>query len=314
MLATTTRTTEHRADLYPTRREGEKIIDRADPMVFGDGAPRGKRSLSREELESYEENGFLIFPEYFSSDEVGLFLEEFERLKRSGDLRGRDELVLEPESSEVRSIFGIHRFSGIFDRLSRDSRILDKATQILGGDVYIHHSRINVKKGFVGKGFPWHSDFETWHAEDGLPRARVLTAWVMLTENNEYNGPLFVIPGSQDQYVCCAGRTPPEHHRESLRRQRYGSPSPEAVEELMRGRSLAGVYGHPGTLVFHEGNIMHGSPDNISPMPRTNVFFVYNSVRNAPAPRPYAAARFRPDFLSEPDTAPLKTVDVDQAR
>ncbi|MGK7346363.1 MAG: hypothetical protein ACNS63_11215 [Candidatus Nitrospinota bacterium M3_3B_026] len=80
----------------------------------------------------------------------------------------------------------------------------------------------------------------------------------------------------------------------------------DPVGRLMRGRRMAGVYGPPGTLVLHEGNIMHGSSDNISPMPRTNLFFVYNSVHNKPAPRPFAAPRFRPEFLGSADRDPLK--------
>lgn len=65
-----------------------------------------------------------------------------------------------------------------------------------GGDVYIHQSRINDKFGFKGSGFNWHSDLETWHSEDGMPRMRALSASLMLTDNNEFNGPLMLIPGS----------------------------------------------------------------------------------------------------------------------
>ena len=49
------------------------------------------------------------------------------------------------------------------------------AEQILGSQVYIHQSRVNLKPGFKGKEFYWHSDFETWHIEDGMPRMRALS-------------------------------------------------------------------------------------------------------------------------------------------
>ena len=46
--------------------------------------------------------------------------------------------------------------------------------------------------------------------------------------------------------------------------------------------------GDPGSVVFFDCNVMHGSPDNITPAPRTNAFFCYNAVEpfGGTAPRP----------------------------
>jgi len=297
-------------DLYPTRIPEEKIFERVDPVLYGTGERKGEHSLLKGQLEFYENNGFLIIPRVFSSDEVESFKAEFFRLIGLETLHSRGEFVLEPDSDEVRSIFSLHRLSNLYERLSRDRRIIDKVCQILDSDVYIHHSRINVKRPLNGKSFPWHSDFETWHAEDGLPWCRVLSAWIMLTGNNEFNGPLYVISGSHRWFVACAERPPDNHYKESLRKQEYGVPSLSALEELAdRGSGLTAAHGEPGTLVLHEGNTMHGSPDNISPEPRTNLFFVYNSVHNTPAERPFVASRFRPEFLSGRNYTPLVPVD-----
>lgn len=292
-------------DPYPTRGNGEKIFERNDPVIYGDGDPLGPASLSRDELKSYEKNGFILFPDLFSAEEVNAMQREYTRLLEEGVLENRNELIKEPESDRVRTIFSLEKFSSLFDRISRDERILDKVMQILDSPVYIHHSRINIKPAYYGKSFPWHSDFETWHAEDGVPRLRILTAWIMLTENSPYNGPLYLIPGSHRRYVACDGQTPDGHFKLSLRRQQYGVPSERAIKQLVREGELTGAYGKPGTLVIHEGNIMHGSPDNISPWPRTNLFFVYNSVHNKPASEPFAAQQFRPTFLSNPEREPL---------
>lgn len=296
-------------DLYPTRGQEERIFERVDPVVFGNGEPEGKHSLNREQLDFYEQNGFLVVPNVFSREEVDIFTQEYESLAISDALKGKDELILEPDNNKPRSIFSPHRFSGLYDRLSRDHRILDKVHQILDSDVYIHHGRINIKRALNGKSFPWHSDFETWHAEDGLPRCRVLSAWIMLTENHEFNGPLYLIPGSHKHFVSCAGATPENHHKASLRKQEYGVPSINALQELAFQGGLAAAHGAPGTLVLHEGNTMHGSPDNISPAARTNLFFVYNSVHNTPVEKPFAAAKFRPEFLGGRDFTPLQAVD-----
>src|SRR3546814_3200003 len=57
-------------------------------------------------------------------------------------------------------------------RLAADERLAGVARFLLDDTVYIHQSRLNYKPGFQGKEFYWHSDFETWHVEDGMPRMR----------------------------------------------------------------------------------------------------------------------------------------------
>lgn len=298
-----------RHDFYPTRGPEESILDRVDPVVFGGKQAVGRHSLSPAQLAFYERNGYLVVPDVFSPEEVECFKQDYLDLVVSERLKGAEELILEPDCERARSIFSLQRFSELFDCVSRDRRILDKVMQILDSAVYIHHARINIKRALNGKSFPWHSDFETWHAEDGLPHCRVLSAWIMLTENNEFNGPLYLIPGSHRFFVSCAGRTPDNHHEQSLRKQEYGVPSQAALEKLVRKGGLASACGGPGTLILHEGNTMHGSPDNIAPLDRTNLFFVYNSTLNLPAEKPFAAEKFRPEFLGARDFRPLTPID-----
>lgn len=289
-------------DLYPTRGSQEKILDRADPVIHGKGD--GTFALSDEEASFYEENGFIVLPEFFSQKEIGSFLEAFERLKNDESLKQKEEYITEPDSDELRTIFSQHIFSPVFHELIKERRILDKVEHILGSKAYIHHSRINIKPAYKGKSFPWHSDFETWHAEDGLARCRNVTAWIMLTENTQFNGPLYLIPGSHKKFVACAGETPADNYKESLKKQQYGVPSLEAARTLSDDKGLAAVLGSAGTLVLHDGNAMHASPDNISPYSRTNAFFVYNSIENKPV-EPFAAKKKRADFLCLTDFTPL---------
>ena len=69
------------------------------------------------------------------------------------ELRKKDEFISEPDSNELRTIFNQHLYSKLFDKLSKDPRILDKVKQILGSDVYIHHGRINIQNIHKGKSF-----------------------------------------------------------------------------------------------------------------------------------------------------------------
>lgn len=289
-------------DLYPTRGSEEKILDRVDPVIHGEA--EGQFALTDEEAAYYEKNGLIVFPEFFSQEEVRKLNDAFESLRNDETLQKAEEYITEPESDELRTIFSQHIFSPVFQELIKDRRILDKVEQILGSKSYIHHSRINIKPAYKGKSFPWHSDFETWHAEDGLARCRSVSVWFMLTDNTQFNGPLYLIPGSHKKFVACAGETPKDHYKESLRNQKYGVPSLEAIQSLCTNNEITAPLGKAGTLVIHDGNTMHGSPDNISPSSRTNAFFVYNSVENKPV-APFAAKGKRADFLSLTDFTPL---------
>src|SRR5690606_26123953 len=150
---------------------------------------------------------------------VALLQDELERLRADQSSLDAETIIREPSDDAIRSIFAIHRQSRIFRRLAHDKRLVDIARHILADEVYIHQSRLNHKPGFRGKEFYWHSDFETWHVEDGMPDMRAISVSILLSENREVNGPLMLMPGSHKQYVTCVGETPENHFKTSLRKQ-----------------------------------------------------------------------------------------------
>ena len=170
--------------------------------------------------------------------------------------------------------------------------------------MYVHQSRVNFKPALDGAEFFWHSDFETWHTEDGMPRMRALSASLMLTESNAFNGPLLVVPGSHRTYVTCVGPTPPDHYRQSLRRQQIGTPCRDALDHLVSDSGIEAPVGGPGSVLFFDCNTMHGSTGNLSPWPRINLFVVYNSVQNALV-APFGGQPPRPEHIAERSIDPI---------
>lgn len=285
---------------YLTRTQSNAgILQRQEPVVYEPAQPVEPDVLSQAQREAYRENGFLLLPELFSQEEVQGLYTEMQHMRKAFAHAGRNEVIAEPGSGEVRSIFNVHRLNPLFSRLVRDPRVLNVARGILGSDVYIHQSRINYKPGFQGKEFYWHSDFETWHSEDGMPAMRALSCSILLTDNNELNGPLLLIPGSHRHFISCQGETPEDNYKKSLKKQEIGVPDEVLLRYLADMGGITSCKGKAGSVVFFDCNTMHGSNGNISPYPRSNVFFVYNSIDNqlgAPRdgmkPRPeYIAAR-----------------------
>ncbi|MFQ5715815.1 MAG: ectoine hydroxylase [Nitrospinales bacterium] len=292
-------------DAYPSRLETSNVIERKDPVVYGPRPAKSSAYLRDYQLESFEKNGFLIFESFLFREEIRKYQEELDRLRNNQAAEDNPEYFLEPASQEVRSIFNIHRTNELFHKLSCEKLILKIVTQLLNSPVYIHQSRINYKPGYDGKEFYWHSDFETWHMEDGMPRMRAISCSITLTDNNEFNGPLMLIPGSHKNYIPCVGETPEDHFKHSLKKQEYGVPAPGILKKMADQNGIVSFKGKAGSVIFFECNIMHGSNGNISPWPRSNVFFVYNSTENTLVD-PFCGLKPRPEYIASRDFFPLK--------
>jgi ectoine hydroxylase len=302
--ATTTAATRAAvSDPYPSRQALEPaMIERVDPILHGPATG----ALSWHQRHAYQADGYLALADLFAGDELSAAREEAGRLRNLDELRGREEVITEPTSKEIRSIFDIHRLSEVFGRMVRSGRLLGIVRELLGGDVYVFQSRINYKPGFAGKEFYWHSDFETWHLEDGMPRMRAVSCSINLTDNFEFNGPLMIMPGSHQFFVSCVGATPEDHYKESLKKQEYGVPDEESLRRLALRGGIVAPKGPAGSATLFECNAMHGSNSNITPYPRINLFVVFNSVENRLA-EPFCGLKPRPDFIANrTDEAPLQ--------
>jgi len=296
-------TEEMTEDPYPTRTgSAASLIDRADPAVYGN-ALHGP--LSSADLARFDVNGFHSFEHLIDPGEVAAYRTELLRLSTDAALKDDERTIIEPGSGEVRSVFEVHKVSEVFAALLADPRVVGPAGQILGSDVYIHQSRVNFKPGFAGNTFYWHSDFETWHAEDGMPRMRAVSVSIALTENLDCNGPLMIMPGSHKTFVACPGETPADHYKASLRKQEIGTPDDDSLRTLANKHGIQQFAGAAGSATLFDCNCMHGSNSNITPFPRSNVFVVFNSVENTLV-EPFGAASPRPAFIASRDFTPVR--------
>lgn len=297
-MSTATRT----SDLYPTRNHSEELQPRTHPTVWGTAADG---PFDEAALDEHERHGFTILEDFITPAEVETFTGELNRLASDSTLEDDVRVVTEKASGEVRSVFQVEQLSDQIDALTRDQRVLDRARQLLGSEVYLHQTRVNFMPGFKGTGFYWHSDFETWHAEDGLPAPRAVSCSIALTPNYPFNGGLMVMPGSHQTFVPGTGETPENNHAASLKEQTVGVPSEESIADLAQRCGVDQFTGPAGSALWFDSNIMHASSNNITPYPRSNVFLVFNSVQNAPV-QPFAAAAPRPAHIAGRDFAPLR--------
>jgi ectoine hydroxylase len=91
-------------DLYPSRGPEERWLERLDPVIYA-GEAVGEQGLSGAQLVAYVRDGFLVLPGVFSREEARLFEAEFLAVTSDPVLQERDELVLEPDDREPRTLF-----------------------------------------------------------------------------------------------------------------------------------------------------------------------------------------------------------------
>lgn len=279
-------------DDYQTRVAGRpEIVERRDPVIWGSGQDP--------EVLEFEEKGYVQREGALDQSRIDACWEELRRFGDDPAMKDDPRIIREEGGRAVRSIFDVHELSEVVWEAVEQSGAIDLARQILGSDVYVHQSRLNYKPGFAGGAFYWHSDFETWHAEDGMPKPRACSASIALTPNETYNGPLMIMPGTHKYYVQCAGETPEDYYKESLvtTAPKVGVPSEEHITEMYREHGLDVLTGGAGSMTMFDCNALHASGGNITPLPRANVFIVFNSVENELA-EPFAGTPPRPDFLA----------------
>jgi len=269
--------------------------------------------LTFEQLEFYTSNGFVLLPGCFSDAEVLALKAQLPALFAE-DTPSR---VVE-NTGGVRSVYGSHTTNEVLRRLSRHPKIVNPAMQILDDQVYVYQFKINAKAAFSGDIWEWHQDYVFWLKEDNLPSARVINAVIFLDEVNEFNGPLFLIPGSQKEGMVdvaahdAPGSSSAEGEQNSADPNRPSwlsnltadlkySLSRNVVAGLVSKYGIVAPKGAPGTVLFFDCNLVHGSTNNISPFDRNIILVTYNSITNVPV----LTEKSRPDFLVSRDTRPI---------
>lgn len=267
--------------------------------------------LSEEQHALFERDGFLLIPHAFTDQEIASFHSALTSLDT--DRPGR---VLEADHQTLRSVYGPHEYNAAFRSLAHDPRLVGPAQQLLGTPVYLYQYKINTKAAFAGDKWEWHQDFIFWREEDGMPSPRVLNCALYLDDVTEFNGPMYVVPGSHKLGVVSVVAL----QDDATRKQEYDAhyaDSPQwtanltatlkytipqsTICRLVDSLGLRSTKGPAGTILIFHPNIVHASGMNMSPHNRSLVIGTYNSVDNKPAPRETQ----RPEFLASKDTSPI---------
>ncbi|MEM0908279.1 MAG: phytanoyl-CoA dioxygenase family protein [Pseudomonadota bacterium] len=261
-------------------------------------------ALTPGQVAHYEENGFLVLERRLPADTIAACKEElvrFHDLARTMDASD-DRLDLEDshtrQEPRVRRVKLPHTQSKVMAELMRSDLILAPVRDLVGPDVRLHTSKLNVKSAHYGAPVDWHQDFAFYpHTNDDL-----LAVGVMLDDVDDENGPLMVFQGSHKGPIL-------DHHS--------GGVFAGTIDLAANGLSVsdAAVLKAPaGSISIHHGRIIHGSAPNRSPRDRGVIFYemmaadafpIFGSMTKSPSMEDYDSRILCGSPTKEPRLAPV---------
>lgn len=219
-----------------------------------------KFGITPDELEQWEENGYFIRHDVFSKTENDVLRQVADDIvegKRPGPTENmkqnawvRDGKV---EASGIHAMHSIHHINCYvpeFLNRTRDPRLTDPITGILGPNVLGLNNLYIWKPPKIGLGFPWHQD--KWYFNNQYITEKTVGTWSAIDKSDEENGCLYVIPGSHKLGVL-------DH--EDL----DGSQQNEfKIVRAAKDEDGVAVEVPPGAVVWFNNQVLHKSTHNHS--------------------------------------------------
>lgn len=228
-------------------------------------------TLSSEQLERFNRDGYLIIPGLLDSDEIAsmkelharaeaLSQEHGESFRQDGAHYDVEQLPSgHPEGKCVglRKIQEVFKSEAVFRKVMASPKILDIVADLIGDEMYYHSSKLMCKPAFGGRRKPWHQDWAYWQEMN----TNQVTVWIAVDPSTRANGCMQIIPGSHLRgYV--------EHsHQEDYMIDEFGIENENIVFAEM----------NPGDALIFNVLALHASDPNNSPHNRLSGIIDFDS-------------------------------------
>ena len=195
--------------------------------------------LTTEQLDHYKNKGYVSPINALTSIEAKEIRDEIEKIEKNW-----------PKALEGINRNYVHLISPVFNKVCLNKKILDAVESIIGKNILICGTTLFIKnpkeKGFVS----FHQDAKYI----GLEPHNWVTVWVAITDSNEKNGCMRMLPGSHKENL--------KHHEQKF----------DENNLLTRGQTIQNVpldktdplILKAGQISLHHPKIVHGSGLNYS--------------------------------------------------
>jgi ectoine hydroxylase-related dioxygenase (phytanoyl-CoA dioxygenase family) len=211
----------------------------------------------------FHEQGYCVVEGVLDADEVAALGRLTDQvIARAAGLAAEDAVFdLEdshtPAAPRVRRIKKPHAVDPLYARMARHPRITALLQRVIGPNVRLHHSKVNLKAPRYGAPLEWHQD---WHF---IPHTNMdmAIAALMLDPVDADNGPVLFVPGS---------------HRGPLLSHTQDGYFTGAIDPAdFDVASAVPMRGPAGAMTLHHPMLIHGSALNESNKPRRMLFYEY---------------------------------------
>ncbi|MEM7545600.1 MAG: phytanoyl-CoA dioxygenase family protein [Pseudomonadota bacterium] len=220
-------------------------------------------ALTPDQRLHYEEHGYLVLERRVPMGIIEAIRAEIARFETIAvGMTGSDDRIdLEtshtPEVPRIRRVKRPDTQSQVFADLMRSDHILAPARDLIGPDIRLQTSKLNMKSAGYGAAIEWHQDWAFYpHTNDD-----VLAIGVVIDDMGEENGPLMIFPGTHKGPVL-------DHHNNGV----FVGGVDLAASGLDVNDAVT-LTGPAGSISIHHGRVLHGSALNRSDRSRRLCFF-----------------------------------------
>ena len=257
--------------------------------------------LSKNQINFYNENGFLVVDDVFPMDVIeearGAVVDFVEKSRAVTE--HTDVYDLEPGHSpqepRVRRLKNPVAIHPVFNRMARSDALLDIVADLIGPDIRLHGNKLNMKAAEYGSPVEWHQDFAFYpHTNDDL-----LAVGVYLDDCATENGCMLMVPGSHRWEIL-------DHHQDgvfvgAVDMEREGVDASSAVPVEVRA----------GGISLHHCRTLHGSATNTSSKPRRLFLLELAAVDACPVTGVTDLAPFNAKILRGEPVSRYRVKDMD---
>jgi phytanoyl-CoA hydroxylase len=212
--------------------------------------------LTDAQLDTYRKDGVIVVENVFDQpildrlrDVIAGFVERSRNVKTHDDVYDLEPSHT-PERPHVRRIKTPHKLHPLFWEMAKSPKLTSILRSLLGPNVRLHGSKLNMKLPHCGAAVEWHQDWAFYpHTNDDI-----LAVGVMIDDVEADNGPMLALPGTHliDRVW--------DHHQDG---RFCGAMDPTASPELDFSKAVA-CTGKSGSCSFHHVRLVHGSAQNDS--------------------------------------------------
>jgi hypothetical protein len=221
--------------------------------------------LHDDDVRRYRDQGIALVADFVAPAWIETFRREADRITAGATAARHDPARVEMEPNQpadgnkIRRIYEPCEYYPPFREFAESAVILDAIEQLIGPNLLLHYSKLNMKPAELGSVVEWHQDMSYYP----LSNHDSLAVLIYLDDADEENGCLKVLPA---------------YHRADLLDHTASGVFQGRITEEVDESAAIDLPGKAGSAIFLHGMTPHASVQNRSGKPRRTLIISYRAA------------------------------------